>query len=50
MSHSFVAIPSYIHVYQGVGTDQVNVSEIADYLKLIVTRAKVDLRLEFFNF
>ena len=50
MSHPFVAIPSYIHIYQGVGADQVNGSEIADYLKLILKRAKVDLRLEFFNF
>jgi len=50
MSHSFVAIPSAIYIYQGTGTDHFNSVEIADYLKTVVTKAEIDVRPEFFSF
>lgn len=50
MSPSFVAIPSYIHIYQGVEPVHVNSVEIVDYLRAVLEQAEIDIRLEFFNF
>jgi len=44
MSHSFITIPSSIHIYQGVETDYLNSVEIADYLQAIIKQAVVDIR------
>jgi hypothetical protein len=46
MSHPFLAIPSFIHIYPETGAGQVNSGEIADYVRSLV-RAAVDIRPEF---
>ena len=46
MSHPFVAIPSFIHIYNGTGVDQIDSGEIAHYVRSLV-RASVDIRPEF---
>ncbi len=50
MSHPFITIPSFIHIYQGVETDYLNSVEIADYLKAIIKQAVVDIRPDIFCF
>jgi len=50
MSHHFIAIPSYIHIYQGAETDHLNSVEIAGYLKAIIKQAVVDIRPDIFCF
>jgi len=50
MSHPFFAIPSYVHIYQGVTTSRVDGTEIADYLRSILTQAEIDIRPDFFSF
>jgi len=50
MSHPFVAIPSFIHIYQGAEAAHLNSIEIADYLKAILKQAEIDIRPEFFSF
>ena len=47
--YPFVAIPSYIHIYQGVKTAQLNGDKIADYLRAVL-KAEIDVRPEFFSF
>ena len=46
MSHPFVAIPSFIHIYFGTGADQVNSGEMAHYVRSLVS-ASVDIRPAF---
>jgi hypothetical protein len=46
MSHPFIAIPSFIHIYHGTVADQVKSGEIAHYLRSLV-KAAVDIRPEF---
>jgi len=50
MSHQLLVIPSHVHIYQGVHTTHFNGVEIADYLKVILAKAEIDIRPEFFNF
>ncbi len=47
--YPFVAIPSHIHIYQGVKTAQLNGDKIADYLRAVL-KAEIDVRPEFFSF
>jgi len=46
MSHPFLSIPSFVHIYCGTGEDQLNSGEMAHYLRSLV-RASVDIRPEF---
>jgi len=50
MSDSFIAIPSYIYIYQGAEADHLNIAEIVDYLKTILRQAEIYIRAEFFSF
>jgi hypothetical protein len=50
MSHPFITIPSYVHIYQGVEAPHLNSIEIADYLKIILKQSEIDIRPEFFSF
>ena len=46
MSHPCIVIPSFIHIYQGTGADQVHSGAIAHYVRSLVGSA-VDIRPEF---
>ena len=48
MSHPFSVIPSFIHIYQGAGADQVHSDEIAHYVRSLVGSV-VDIRSEFLS-
>ncbi len=50
MSHQFLVIPSYVHIYQGVKTTHFDAVEIADRLKAILAKAEIDIRPEFISF
>ena len=46
MSYPFLVIPSFIHIYQGAGADQVHSGAIAHYVRSLLGSA-VDIRSEF---
>ena len=50
MSHSLVAIPSHIHIYEGVPSSQINSAEIARYRNAIIPQATIHIRPEYFAY
>jgi hypothetical protein len=50
MSPQLFVIPSHAHINQVVNTTHFDGVEIADYLRVILAKAEIDMRPEFFNF
>lgn len=48
MSYPCLVVPSFIHIYQGTGAEQVHSGAIAHYLRSLV-ESTVDIRPEFFS-